>query len=225
MQTLKLTSDNIRDIVENNERVGMGTNGILFKYDDDTVFKFNYKDFIDCFPVVDRRVDLSTIGDITEAVKTRKAIEGIMYRGEDSLRVREVKSLISKQRWLKKNTMPRGLVYVDDYCVGYLLKYHKDMVNLYDYLQSHTLPYERGEQVASQITAAARELMDCAIYHDDFTTRNIMYNPQSGETEIIDFEDCVRSYDEINRGAEGSFMRQLNKTRDYLMTRVDTPTM
>ena len=220
-----LTSKDIMDIFSNNERVGMGSNGIVFKYDDDSLFKFKYKEFIDCFPVVDGAFDFSTIADITEEVKSRKSIQNILTRGEEPMADLEIKSLMSKQRWLRKSTMPQGMVYVDGYCVGYILKHHKNMVNLYDYLQDHTLPAERAEQIVHQVDDSVRELISSAIYHDDFTARNIMYNPQSGATELIDFEDCVRSYDVMNHMAGVSFMRDVNRFNKYLMGRVDTPTM
>lgn len=220
-----LTTKDIIDIFSSNERVGMGSHGIVFKYDDDTLFKFKYKEFIDCFPVVDGAFDFSSIADIGEEIKTRKYVQGIISKGEEPRVDREIKGLMSKQKWLRKNTLPQGMVYVDGYCVGYLLKHHKDMVNLYDYLQDHTLPAERVHQVVCQVGDSVRELIGSAIYHDDFTARNIMYNVDTGATEIIDFEDCVRSYDVINHRAGESFMRDVNRFNRYLMSRVDTPTM
>ena len=128
---IDLTSKDIMDIFSNNERVGMGSNGIVFKYDDDSLFKFKYKEFIDCFPVVDGSFDFSSIADISEEVKSRKSVQNILTRGEEPMADLEIKSLMSKQRWLRKSTMPQGMVYVDGYCVGYILKHHKNMVNLY----------------------------------------------------------------------------------------------
>ena len=220
-----LTSKDIIDIFSSNERVGMGSRGIVFKYDDDTLFKFKYKEFIDCFPVEDGVIKLDSIGDISEEIKLRKYVQGIMYKGEESRADRDMKALMSKQKWLRKNSLPQAMVYVDGYCVGYILKHHKNMVNLYDYLQGHTLPTERAHQIVTQVGESVRELMGSAIYHDDFTARNIMYNPDTGATEIIDFEDCVRSYDETNYRAGESFMRDVNRFNRYLMSRVDTPTM
>ncbi len=220
-----LTSKDIMDIFSSNERVGMGSHGIVFKYDEDTLFKFKYKEFIDCFPIKNGAFDFSTIGDITQEVKTRKSIQNILTRGEESMAEREIKSLMSKQRWLRKTTMPKGLVYVDDYLVGYILKHHKNMVNLYDYLQEHTLEDARAHQIVAQVGDSVRELIGSAIYHDDFTARNIMYDPQTGATELIDFEDCVRSYDTMNHRAGESFMRDVNRFNKYIMGRVDTPTM
>ena len=220
-----LTSKDIIDIFSSNERVGMGSHGIVFKYDEDTLFKFKYKEFIDCFPVVDGAYNFDSIGDIAEEVKTRKYVQGIMYKGEESMADRDMKSLMAKQKWLRKNSLPQGMVYVDGYCVGYILKHHKDMVNLYDYLQNHTLEDTRAHQIITQVGDSVRELIGSAIYHDDFTARNIMYNPQTGTTELIDFEDCVRSYDTVNPRAGESFMREVNRFNKYIMSRVDTPTM
>ena len=220
-----LTSKDIMDIFSSNERVGMGGNGIVFKYDDDHLFKFKYKEFIDCFGVKDGAFDFSTIADISEEVKSRKSIQNILTRGEESMAEREIKSLMSKQKWLKKTTMPQGLVYVDGYCVGYILKHHKDMVNLYDYLQDHTLEDARAHQIVTQVGDSVRELISSAIYHDDFTARNIMYSVETGATELIDFEDCVRSYDTMNHRAGESFMRDVNRFNKYIMSRVNSPTM
>ena len=225
MRIDNLNAEDLSNIVSHNKRVGVGSYGIVCEYDEDTLFKFCYKPFIDCFQCRDGVIDLSAIGDISQEINQRKEIDYIICRGEESARVRDVKDLIGKGKWLTRTSMPKGLVYVDGYCVGYLLKYHKNMVNLYDYLSNHSISEVMLGRIAGDLSLAVQELSDNAIYHDDFTLRNVMYDPQSGRTEIIDFEDAVRSYDEKNSAAEKSFKRSLDKVIQYLMSKVDSISM
>ena len=49
MEIINLTSNDVQNIASNSEIIGQGSNGILYNIDNEILFKFNYKKFIDCF--------------------------------------------------------------------------------------------------------------------------------------------------------------------------------
>ena len=111
--------------------IGNGSYGLVVKLNDEYLFKFKYKDFIDAFGVDNNGINLQKLGDITKIIKDRKQINQIVYGGIETTIVKMIKLAMTKQKNLKHTTLTQGLVYVDDFCVGYILKNHKNMISLY----------------------------------------------------------------------------------------------
>ena len=136
MKTITLTVEELINIINTNERIGVGSYGIVVKLYDGYLFKFCYKDFIDCFKKDNNRIllKLENAQEISGEIECRKNIDKILNGVKEPLRVKNIRLLMSKQKNVKHSTFTQGFVYVNNYCVGYLLKHHKNMVNLHDYV-------------------------------------------------------------------------------------------
>lgn len=49
MKILNITPNELSNIIKNKKEVGHGSYGLILKLNDDELFKFNYKDFINDF--------------------------------------------------------------------------------------------------------------------------------------------------------------------------------
>lgn len=200
VRVLKMSTNELIDIVENNEIVGQGSYGILYKLDEDTVFKFNYKDFIDAFELKNNRYNIRKISDISKIIDMRKEIDSILGNKENP-RIDDIRRMMMKRDKIKLTTLTQGFVLINDYCVGYLLHYHKDMVNLFDYYKDKNIDKSKREKLLFKIKERLEELLENHIYLYDFTVRNILYNPANDNVEIVDFEDslCYEEERDIKR--------------------------
>ena len=200
VRILEMSTDELIDIVANNEIIGQGSYGILYKLDEDTIFKFSYKDFIDAFELKNNRYNTRKIGDISKIIDMRKEIDLILGNKENP-RIDNIRRMIMRQGEIKLTTLTQGFVRINDYCVGYLLHYHKDMVNLFDYYKDKNIDKSKREKILSKIKERLEELLENHIYLYDFTVRNILYNPINDNVEIVDFEDslCYEEERDIKR--------------------------
>lgn len=187
MKVLNLSKKRLTNIVATGEIVGRGSYGILYKLDEHTLFKFNYKDFINCFEASNNEIDLKKLGDISDKLNILKRYEHC-HNGR-FINEKMVKLLIRKDA-VKLTDLTQGAVFVDNYCVGYLLKYHKNMVNLYDYWNKTRIRKKDRQAIYTNLEKAVEELIKNNIFMSDLTMNNIMINPQTNEVQIIDFEDC-----------------------------------
>jgi len=215
MEIINLTSNDVQNIASNSEIIGQGSNGILYNIDNEILFKFNYKKFIDCFSLDGNSINIRKLNDITETVKKWKEVDFILNGESDSLYVKNLKSLIDKQKNIQMTHLPKGLVYIDGFCVGTIIQYHKDYVNLFEHLKNNDLSEECVSLVSKNLILATEELIKNNIYHRDFTLRNVMYNPNTNDVQIIDFEDAVSSLNEQDKGYEQS-------VRDRLKINIET---
>jgi len=186
MKSLELTQEELRKIVAKSKAIDRGTFGILYKLDDDTLFKFNYKSFINDFEVVDNKIKIKKLGDISQSLEILKRYENCVNGKYIPRRTFEI---INKKDNVKHTELTQGAVFVDDYCVGYLLNYHKDMVNLYKYWKKGNIAKKDRLTVYQSIEEAVNELVENGIYMRDLTMHNIMINPQTNQIQIVDFED------------------------------------
>lgn len=196
MKILTLSPKKLSNIINNSKYIGHGSNGLVVKLDENTLLKFKYKEFIDCFNHDDHSIHLDKLNDISKEVDLRKEINQFLYKDNNSNATIFVKLLIAKQPYIKYSTLTQGLVYVNGYCVGYLLQYHKNMVNLFEYNNKNDITVDERKIILKNIYKAMQELTKNGIYLRDFSTRNILYNPSTREIQIIDFEDsliCLKS--------------------------------
>ncbi len=189
MKRVDLTVEQLRNIVAKNEVVGRGSFGIIYKLNDDTLFKFEYKDYFDDFEVKDGRVNLKKLLDISETIENRKKINRELNFKPSA----EVEKIIKLQDKVHLTKLTQGLVYVNNHCVGYLLYYHKNMVNLFEYIKDNKINDKDKKQILENIKNAIQELCDNNIYMTDLTTHNILINPANNEIQLIDFEDSWTS--------------------------------
>lgn len=210
MKEIHLEVDDLQSICAQNDVCGQGSYGIVYKLDDKTLFKFNYKDFIECFPMKNNKFDTRCLSDISDTIDNRKKIESIVYKDKERSIIENIRRASKQQRKMKYNTLTKGLVYCNDYCVGYLLHNHKDMVSLYNYVIQNGLTDAEKEIVLKGIQNSVQELMQHNIYHYDLTTRNILLNPQTKEIQIIDFEDQIQVDDSPDKCAIKKMNQQLH---------------
>ena len=215
MKEMRIKVDELQSICANNKIVGQGGFGIVYQLDDDMLFKFNYKDFIDCFEIKNNSFDFRRLMDISDEIESRKQIEKIVYKGAERQIVQTIRKAGQKQGSISLTALTQGLVYCNDYCIGYLLKNHKNMVNLYDYLCERGLESSEMTKVLENIGNSVQELMQCNIYHYDLTTRNILMCPENNDIQIIDFEDQIRVYDEPNSNSIKEMQRQLKEIEEF----------
>lgn len=196
MKIIRLTVEELINIINNNEYIGMGSYGLVVKFNSDYLFKFNYKEFIECFKTDGNKISLvlENPAKIFKEIEIRKNINKFMNGKQEPLRVQNIKMLMAKQKYVTRTIFTQGLVYINDYCVGYLLKHHKNMINLFDYIKNNSVSIKEQQAILSNIKMAMLELLDNGIYLNDFTMRNMMYNPQTKEVQFIDFEDSLSCY-------------------------------
>ena len=213
MKTLNLSSTELSNIINNNEFIGNGSYGLVVKLNDEYLFKFEYKDFIDAFGVDNNSINLQKLGDITKIIKDRKQINQIVYGGIETTIVKMIKLAMTKQKNLKHTTLTQGLVYVDDFCVGYILKNHKNMISLYQYQKENDISSVEKDVIMDKIKISMEEMIKNYIYLSDFTTHNILYNPENKQLEIIDFEDSLTCYTNRNVFSEKTMLERFDKIR------------
>ena len=159
VRILEMSTDELIDIVANNEIIVQGSYGILYKLDEDTIFKFSYKDFIDAFELKNNRYNTRKIGDISKIIDMRKEIDLILGNKENP-RIDNIRRMIMRQGEIKLTTLTQGFVRINDYCVGYLLHYHKDMVILFDYYKDKNIDKSKREKILSKIKERLEELLE-----------------------------------------------------------------
>ncbi len=213
MKTLNLSSTELSNIINNNEFIGNGSYGLVVKLNDEYLFKFKYKDFIDAFGVDNNSINFQKLGDITKIIKDRKQINQIVYGGIETTIVKMIKLAMTKQKNLKHTTLTQGLVYVDDFCVGYILKNHKNMISLYQYQKENDISSAEKDVIMDKIKVSMEEMIKNYIYLSDFTTNNILYNPENNQLEIIDFEDSLTCYTKRNVFSEKTMLERFDKIR------------
>lgn len=211
MKVLNLSSIELSNIINNNEYIGNGSCGLVVKLNDDYLFKFNYKEFIDAFCVDDNRISLNKLGDITKIIKERKVLNQIVYGDTEKAIVKMLKLAMSKQKNLKHTTLTQGLVYVDNFCVGYILKNHKNMITLYQYQQENDISSAEIAVILDKIKISMKEMIENYIYISDFSTHNILYNPETKQIEIIDFEDSLTCFARRNASSEKTMLEEFDK--------------
>ena len=74
MKTLELTIKQLQSIVADNEVIGQGTYGRVFKLDDNTLFKFKYKEFFDDFEEENRVKNYFKLKNISQTIKMLKSL-------------------------------------------------------------------------------------------------------------------------------------------------------
>ncbi len=213
MKTLNLSSVELSNIINNNEYIGNGSCGLVVKLNDDFLLKFNYKDFINEFEINNNKVNLQKLGDITNRIEDIKQINKIVYKDTETARIKMIKLAMNKQENLKHTTLTQGLVYVDDFCVGYILKNHKNMTPLYQYQKENNISSAEIEIILNKIKTSMDEMIKNYIYLDDFTTHNILYNPETQQLELIDFEDSLSCYTRRNASSENEMLERFNKIK------------
>ena len=211
MKKLELSTKELSLIVAKSKIIGQGSYGIIYELDDDTLFKFFYKNFIHNFEKKNNAFDYRKLNDISKMLEIYKKIDTHDILFEKNIKIINLhdKILLTK--------LTEGVVLVNGYCVGYLLHYHKDMTNLYDFLKNNKLSTSIKKHIFNNIKKAVDELVDNNIFMDDLTVGNILINPKDNSIEIIDFEDiCTTVREDRPSYLVKETQKQLNDIKDYI---------
>ena len=189
MKRLDLSVKKLIKIVATNEIVGKGSFGIVYKLDNDTLFKFNFRLFLNYFEYKDGKINFRKLSDISEIIKCLKEDDSPFQRYNNET----IEKLIGLQDKIHLTKLTQGMVYIDGFCVGYLLHYHKDMTSLFDYLKGKNGNSEERLKIFQNLKNAVQELYDNNIFLEDLSSHNILINPKTCEIQLIDFEDLLTS--------------------------------
>lgn len=223
MKKLNLSVSQLIKIVAENEIIGQGCYGIIYKLNDEMLFKFKYKDFIEDFEEdieeEGRTINIRKLKDISERIEDWKEIYKEIYSdGEDP--DEKTKKLIKLQDKIRLTKLTQGLVYVSGLCVGYLLHYHKNMVCLHNFLENNEISIEDKKIIFQNIENAVKELCDNKIYMDDLNAGNILINPENNSIQLIDFEDAWTSVQDYHFPKCVKFvMEKLKRIKNYIFSR------
>ena len=217
MKNLNLSIGDLIGIVRENVIIGKGSNGLIYKLSDDLLFKFKYKDFIDDFEVEGNKIQLRKLTDISTTIRKIKDVNKEIQQLELENRDEQVKKLIRLKDKVKLTKLTQGMVFVDGVCVGYLLHNHKEMVNLFDYLENNVISYKVKKEIFYNIKRSVRELVDNNIFMRDLTTRNVMLNVKTNKIQIIDFEDiCTSVREDRPKYLVAEMKDELNRIEKYM---------
>ena len=216
MEKMFLTPEQLVDILANNEYVGRGTTSIIIKLDENNLLKFCYKDFISVLHKKNNKFNITNVNDLIRVLSLHKNVMEIMKQNGIVRQIDLIEELVGKQPDVKKTSLTQGVVLCNGCMVGYLLKYHKNMVNLYDYLKDNELKNKEKKIVLANIEDAMLELIENGIYLKDFTTHNIMYNPKTQDVQIIDFEDAFSLREPNHKDGIRIMENQFKDIKDFI---------
>ena len=213
MKKLELTVNELRKIVAHNEVIGQGAYGRVFKLDDNTLFKFKYKEFFNDFEEENRVKNYFKLKNISETIKMLKSISSEEIPGLFP----QMQEIINHKDKIKLTKLTQGIVVVNGYCVGYLLHNHKDMENLYNYLNKHNLSIGTKKEILNKIKVAVKELTDNNIFMLDLSTRNILINPKTNDIQLIDFEDATTYKEDNNEYYLGNVEDKFERIEKFML--------
>ena len=175
MVELELTKEELENYLFNLETIGMGSNGLVQKLDDDTCIKIYYKDIYDVYS----SKDINLLDDIIER---HKKIKTDLYDNE-----RQKLELLTQMGYITK------VLYYKGYKIAVEMKLYKDYVMLYDAIRQ--LDTNKKELVYFKIKNKMSELINNNIYPIDLSTANILVNLESLDVVFIDLDDFGTRYD------------------------------
>lgn len=121
-----------------------------------------------------------------------------------------VKKIIDRKNNVKKTKLTEGIVYVDDKFMGYLIFKHKNMIDLFTYLNENKITDKDIINIMEQVKEKYGELLENNIYTSDVSSSNILINPTTKEVQIIDFEDhFTECLDEENISLKSEITRKV----------------
>lgn len=175
MVELELTKEELENYLFYLETIGMGSNGLVQKLEDDICIKIYYKDIYDVYS----SKDINLLDDIIER---HKKIKTDFYDNE-----RQKLELLTQMGYITK------VLYYKGYKIAVEMKLYKDYVMLYDAIRH--LDTNKKELVYFKIKNKMSELINNNIYPIDLSTANILVNLDSLDIVFIDLDDSGTRYD------------------------------
>ena len=186
MMNKELEKDEIIKILSEYEVVGKGTDGILFKYDENTLLKIYYKDIFDAY------MDISKL-DIV--IKSNLEIEEEMKNINNKYRthLETAISNINQLQSTKSNSLIKGVATYKSYLIGSFIEYYREHELLYEIFPS----LNNGEQriIFDTLEDLIEDLYEHGVCPTDLKEDNIMVRKSDLDVKIIDLDGKETRYE------------------------------
>ena len=212
----RISCKGLYNLINNKELIASGSGANLYKYSNNSLFKFRAGYFAETLALDKEDMEDLSLSQIALAIQVKNANSNSFQYFKQKQKENDLRKVIKRGKFLRYSKTTNSMVFVDDICVGYILPYHKDMITLKDYLKAEDLQPAQKLQVYQNIERAINELRENFIYHPDLTLGNILVNPDTCETQIIDFEDDVVACDELYLPGELTYKRYLRSFSELL---------
>ena len=182
MKIIEITKEEIINYLSNKENIiGQGSYGILYKYNDTTLIKLYYKEFIDTYFNLDSKTFEKEIEGHLQIIEIFK-----QYKMEYIDKLDKLKKLHSILQLTDCYDLIKGVVTYKNHPVGVLLEYYKNYKTLgeiYFYLSK-----KEKIIVLEKVKRLLENLMENNIYYKDVKENNFMVNTETLDVKIIDLD-------------------------------------
>lgn len=171
---INITKEQFEKIIKN--KVGQGTDGLVFNFNNDYLIKIYRKSFFNNpSELVEDDSDMK-IYDPKNKPKFASSKPNIRYYIKDvddsNIRLRDqdaINEIANKQKDVNLTKLPEKAVYVDGKLVGVLLKKVKFLEGNIPIHDLRGAPFLYKKKLALETIKAVKELMDNNIYHEDLS--------------------------------------------------------
>lgn len=182
MEIVEITKEQAIDYLSDKENIiGQGTYGILYKYNDTTLIKLYYKDYIYTYFTLDSKIFEKEIEANLNVIKSLKEL-GIKHNNK----LEKLKKLHCILQLTDCYNLIKGVVTYKNYPVGVLLEYYKDYQTLKEIF--FYLSIKEKITVLEKIKSLIESLMENNIYLEDIKENNIMVNKNTLDVKLIDLD-------------------------------------
>lgn len=173
MLRLDINFEKLVDIIYGQYALAEGSYGKVFKLTEEELLKLDRTMF--------NNGSALNYQDVKEFLQMKNTNDSLFNTLNFS---KQQEELHSRQKHIKKTSLPLGLAYYHDLALGIILKYHKKHKLLCDI----DLILSEAKNAYWKMVAAQEELMDNYIYATNSTNfSNAMYSKE-GDLQLIDFD-------------------------------------
>ena len=233
----KIELSEVKDIIAKARLVGYGSFGDVYDIGNDQLFKFYYEKFkIDnkCTTIESK---ISAIDqNFAKCLRDYSILQEVIKNGalvpiEDDFpdiieryRMYTRYKVMQASRSVKRSSPPRELIFAGDRnfgennlaLVGSILK-REEGVELEDVMMNVSRDdVKTKRKLEENLYDGYMELMDHGIYTFDLKSDNIIVNPDTLETKIIDLDDpCTEYYDQVNKEKRAKMFSEIDQMFSY----------
>ncbi len=199
MKIKEISKQELLDIIFDRELIGAGNYGKVYKLDDNTLFKFYYE-----------KLSLD---------RTRTDIEAL-YRNIENLkhelyRIKDTTIYKIMQRKVKGGSIPKGLLFTEGALVGSVLN-RENGYSLQTVMKGvDDFDTATKRTIEENLYCAYEELIANFIYPYDVKSDNVIIDPKTLASKVIDLDDECTAYQEALSPAERG------EQKDVIMGRVE----
>lgn len=192
MQILEIDKNTFFSFLTNkdNKCIGQGCYGIVSKYNNNTLIKLYYKDFIETYISRD-------INELDKEFNTRiEVLNIIKCNSEHKDNDIECDELAKKKEYLlEKIGFLKGIVLYRGLKVGILINYYKNFIDLKEIF--YVLQTNEQLSLLNKIKEQIIKLNNLNLYPMDLKEDNILVNPKTLDIAFIDLDDLYTRYEEM----------------------------